>query len=179
LDHCHTLAPPGTSGNTARGAKIKNSDRSICRRGRSTYFVSVAQAACQFQSNPSPEARKSVRECGKLEPRNSGHYRIGDRHDRRRPVRLGINNRHFAHVLAGTSAGDHPSIDDNRERSAQYQKEISVRRILRYEDSTGGYCLEGDPPRQLSRQIFITNDGLRAERFNQTQLSVSALESVK
>jgi hypothetical protein len=82
-------------------------------------------------------------------------------------------------VLARGSTGDRSSHDGNREHSAQYQKEISVRRIVRYEDRTGGYRLEGDTPRQLDRQVFITHESLRAERLNQAQLSIRALESVK
>jgi hypothetical protein len=82
-------------------------------------------------------------------------------------MRLGVNNSHFADVLAGSSVGDDPSVDDNRERSAQYQKEISVRRILRYEDHAGAYRLKGYVPCQLNCQVFVTNEALRAERFNQ------------
>jgi hypothetical protein len=159
--------------------KSKLSGGSTCGRGRSAHLVSVAQAAGQFQGDPPPETRISVRERGKLGPRNPGHYRIDDRRNRGGPARLGIDNGHFTDVLAGTSAGDDPSVDDNRERSAQYQKEISVRRILRYEDRTGGYRFEGDALRQLDRQFFIMNEGLRTERFNQAQLSFRALKSVK
>jgi hypothetical protein len=94
-------------------------------------------------------------------------------------VRLGINQGDFAHMLAGTPAGDHPSIDYNRALSAQYRKEVSVSRILRYEDHPRGYRLERDAPRQLNRQVFITNESLRTERLDQAQLSIGALESAK
>jgi hypothetical protein len=82
-------------------------------------------------------------------------------------------------MLAGTPAGDDPSVNCNRQLPAQYQKKVSVSRILRYEDRARGYRLEGDAPRQLNRQVFITNEGLRSERFDQAQLSIRALESVK
>jgi hypothetical protein len=82
-------------------------------------------------------------------------------------------------MFAGTPTGDDPSVNRNRELPAQYQKEVSVSRILRYQDRARGYRLEGDAPRQLNRQVFITNEGLCAERFDQTQLSIRALKSVK
>jgi RNA:NAD 2'-phosphotransferase (TPT1/KptA family) len=94
-------------------------------------------------------------------------------------VCLGINDGHFADVLAGTSPSYDSSIDDNRERSAQYSKEISVRGILRHKDCTGGYRLERNAFCQLNRQVFVMNEGLRTERFNKAHVSFKALESSK
>jgi len=82
-------------------------------------------------------------------------------------------------MVAGTPAGDDPSVNSNRELPAQYQKEVSVSRTLRYKHAGSGHCPERDAPRQLNRQVFITNEGLRSEHFDQAQLSIRASESVK
>jgi hypothetical protein len=82
-------------------------------------------------------------------------------------------------MFAGTPTGDDPSVNCNRELPAQYQKEVPVSRTLRYKERACGHCLERDAPRQLNRQVFITNEGLRSEHFDQAQLSIRASESVK
>src|SRR6201984_193150 len=106
---------------TTRGAKIQTQEaRLAILFGCEEYLVFVAQASCQFQGDPPPETRISVCDRGKLECGNSRHHRIGESCDRGGPVCLGINDGHFADVLAGTSPSDDSSIDDNRERSAQY-----------------------------------------------------------